>query len=162
MSRIRVALVSMIFVFTASHVFAADFAPFRGRWDGRTIEATPLTENAVFVLSGGEGVASRIGKFQMQAPHVSYLDTLAVEGSHIFIAQNGDQLVANFAGTFTPRPDGCLEGTFPSTFTGNGTGRFAGASGGYDFHIVACPSPTGFGFDSTATIDGGIALPKGK
>lgn len=162
MSKTRAGLAALIFVFITGEVFAGNLTPFRGRWDGRTIEATPLTENAVFVLSRGEGVASSIGKFQMDAPHVSYLDTFVVEGSHIFIAKNGDQLVADFAGTFTPRPDGCLEGTFPSTFTGNGTGRFAGASGGYDFHIVACPSPTGFGFDSTATFDGGIALVKGK
>lgn len=162
MFRTKVALVALIFVFITGEVSAGNLAPFRGRWDGRTLEATPLTENAVFVLSGGEGVASHIGKFQMQAPHVTYLDTLAVEGSHIFIANNGDQLVADFAGTFTERPDGCLEATLPSTFTGNGTGRFAGASGGYDFHIVACPSPTGFGFDSTATFDGSIALVKGK
>lgn len=160
MSKTKLALVAGMLLLTTGQLHAAKSATFRARWEGKTIEATPLTETAVFVLSSGEGQGSHLGKFTLQVPHTSYLDTLAVEGSHIFITSNGDQVVANFSGFFIPRADGCLEATLPAVFTGNGTGRLAGTTGSYDFNIVACPSPTGFGFDSTATMEGTISVGK--
>jgi len=63
-------------------------------------------------------------------------------------------VTAAISGQFVPTPDGNLEATLAGVITG-GTGRFAGASGSYDFHIIARPVPTGF--DSTATIDGVIS-----
>ena len=80
--------------------------------------------------------------------------TFEVSGTHVFVAPDGGTLTAEFAGQLTPNPDGSLEGTLPSTITG-GTGRFEGAAGAYDFHIVA--RPAAFGFDSTATISGTIS-----
>jgi hypothetical protein len=72
-------------------------------------------------------------------------------------AASGDMLNASFTGALAPNADGNLEGILPATITG-GTGRFAGATGSYQFHIVA--RPAAFGFDSTATIEGTMTLAK--
>ena len=90
----------------------------------------------------------------MTSPHLTFLDTLAVEGTQEFTAANGDTMSAMISGQFMPQQDGSLEGTLAGTITG-GTGRFAGASGSYDFHIIARPAE--FGFDSSATISGTIS-----
>ena len=75
--------------------------------------------------------------------------------SHAPPDRAGDTINATFTGGLAPNAEGCLEGTLPSTIVG-GTGRFEGATGSYDFHIVACPGT--FGCDSTATIDGTIQM----
>lgn len=138
----------------AAPVRGAELVPFRGTWAGSTVSATPVGENVVFVVSTGTGVATHLGKFEMTSPHLTYLNTFMVEGAQNFTAANGDTLTATFAGQLLPNADGSLEGTLTATITG-GTGRFEGASGSYDFHIIARPGA--FGFDSTATIDGAIA-----
>jgi hypothetical protein len=122
---------------------AAEFVPFSGYWVGTTVSATPIAPNVV------------LGRFEMTSPHLTYLDTFAVDGEQIFTAANGDTLVADFTGQFIPQADGSLEATLECVLTG-GTGRFAGATGSYDFHIVAVPNGT-TGFDSAATIDGEIS-----
>jgi len=52
-------------------------------------------------------------------------------------------------------PDGTVVGSLDCTFT-SGTGRFAGATGGYDFFLVATPQPGVFPpiFETEATIMG--------
>jgi hypothetical protein len=131
-----------------------ELVPFKGTWSGSTVSAEPLSPTLVFVVTEGPGAATHLGRFDLTVPHLSYLDTLRVEGDQIFTAANGDMLVASFEGQLAPREDGCLAGTLDATFT-SGTGRFAGATGGYDFHLVACPGE--FGFDSTGTFEGVIS-----
>jgi len=138
-----------------SRVSAAEFVPFTGYWVGTTVSATPVAPNVVLVVSSGTGNATQLGRFEMTSPHLTYLDTFAVEGEQIFTAANGDTLVAQFTGQFIPQPDGSLEATLECEIT-EGTGRFADATGSYDFHIVAVPNGT-TGFDSVATIDGAIS-----
>lgn len=139
---------------SVAHLAADQLVPFRGYWVGSTVSATPLGPNVVLVVSSGTGNASQLGRFEMTSPHLTYLDTLAVEGEQIFTAANGDALIAQFSGQFVPIGGGSLEAILECVISG-GTGRFAGATGTYDFHIVAVPGPTGF--DSTATIDGVIS-----
>lgn len=148
------SVVSLILIFAASSLLAGELVPFRAAWEGSTVSAAPVSPTVVFVVSSGAGEATHLGRFEMTSPHLTYLDTLAVEGEHNFTAANGDTLDASFSGHLAPGAGGCLEGTLPSTITG-GTGRFAGATGTYDFHIVACPAA--FGFDSTATIEGWVS-----
>ncbi len=128
--------------------------PFRGTWSGTTVSAEPQSPTLVFVVTEGPGTATHLGRFDLSIPHFSYLDTLRVEGDQIFTAANGDMISATFDGQLTPVEGGCLAGSLPAAISG-GTGRFAGATGSYDFHLVACPGPTGF--DSTATFDGVIS-----
>ena len=133
---------------------AGERVPFRGTWEGSTVSAVPVGPNVVLVVSSGEGRVTHLGRFTMTSPHLTFLDTFALEGEQIFTAANGDVLTATFTGQLAPNAEGNLEGALEAIITG-GTGRFAGATGSYDFHIVA--RPAAFGFDSTATIDGTIS-----
>lgn len=146
---------SVLVVVTSSPVAAGEDLPFRGAWEGSTDSATPLGPDVVLVVSSGSGEATRLGRFEMTSPHLTFLSTFEVEGEQNFTAANGDQLFAVFSGQFLPNPDGTLESTLEAIIIG-GTGRFRHASGGYDFHIVA--RPAAFGFDSTATFRGTIRL----
>ncbi len=154
----RHAIASLLFVIAAAApAVAADELPFKGTWTGSTVSAVPLSPDQVFVVADGPGQVTVVGKVVMTAPHISFLATGAVQGTHVFVAANGDTLVASFDGALAPNAEGNLEGTLPSTITG-GTGRFDGATGSYAFHIIA--RPAAFGFDSTATFDGTIVLAK--
>ena len=61
---------------------------------------------------------------------------------------------AEFAGYFSPTPDGFLYADLEATIVG-GTGRFAGATGSYTFSILFDPAT----FQSIATIEGTISHP---
>ena len=135
-------------------VAAAEQVPFTGSWSGSTVSATPVGPNVVLVVSSGSGQTTHLGRMVMTSPHLTYLDTFAVEGTQVFTAANGDILNATISGQFVPNAEGNLEATLIGLITG-GTGRFEGASGSYDFHIIA--RPAAFGFDSTATFDGMIS-----
>ena len=152
--RRSICLSVLVFALAARPAMADDLVPFKGHWRGSTVSATPVGDNVVLVVSAGSGNATRLGKFTMVSPHLTFLDTFAVEGTQIFTAANGDILNATITGQFVPNADGNLEATLAGVITG-GTGRFAGATGSYDFHIIA--RPAAFGFDSTATIDGSIS-----
>jgi hypothetical protein len=154
MTRRGIVVLFWCVVLVASAAGASELVPFRGTWQGSTVSAVPVAPNVVFVVSSGTGQATHLGRFEMTSPHFTYLDTFTVEGTQDFIAANGDTLTATFSGQLLPNADGCLAGTLPSTITG-GTGRFEGATGSYDFHIVACPGT--FGFNSTATFEGSIS-----
>lgn len=158
MSKHRVAGVSLAIALIASSLFAGDLVPFRGTWEGSTVSAVALSPTVVFVVSSGSGEATHLGRFEMTTPHYSYLDTFAIEGEQNFTAANGDTLDASYAGQLQLNAEGCVVGTLPASITG-GTGRFAGATGSYFFHLVACPAE--FGFDSTAAIDGWISTGRG-
>ena len=133
---------------------ADEVAPFKGTWEGKTVAADfSAFPPIVGVVASGTGEATQLGHFTMVSPHLNNVFTFEVEGDQNFTAANGDTLTAHFTGVFTPHPDGSLESTIPCTITG-GTGRFAGATGEYDFHIVATPLPDGSGYASVATIDG--------
>jgi hypothetical protein len=138
---------------------AGDQVPFRGTWTGDTVSATPVAPNVVLVVSTGSGNATQLGRFQMSSPHLTFLDTLAVDGHQFFTAANGDTVAATLSGQFVPTPQGNLEGTLTGVITG-GTGRFKNATGSYAFHILA--QPAAFGFHSTATFSGTISTPGSK
>ena len=150
-----VCLCVLVLAMAVSSASAAEFVPFSGYWVGSTVSATPIAPNVVLVVSSGTGNATQLGRFEMTSPHLTYLDTFAVDGEQIFTAANGDMLIAEFTGQFIPQADGSLEATLECVITG-GRGRFADATGSYDFHIVAVPNGT-TGFDSAATIDGMIS-----
>ena len=139
---------------------ASDLVPFKATWSGVTISADPTNFPVVAVVSAGEGRGTQLGRFTMVSPHTSDVFTFALEGDQIFTAANGDTLTAHFAGHLAPTiVDGNLVsvgGVVPCTITG-GTGRFANATGTYNFTITAIPLADGSGFASTATMDGVIS-----
>lgn len=135
---------------------ASEFVPFKATWSGITVAADVSNFPIVAVIASGEGQGTHLGHFTMVSPHLNNVLTFELEGDQNFTAANGDTLSAHFAGHLTPNADGSLTGTLPCVFT-HGTGRFAGVSGSYDFHITAVPLADGSGFASTATIDGVIS-----
>ena len=130
------------------------------RCAGVTISADPTNFPVVAVVSAGEGLGTHLGRFTMVSPHNSNVFTFALDGDQIFTAANGDTLTAHFEGYLTPTlVDGVpvkVSGVVPCTITG-GTGRFANATGSYNFTITAIPLADGSGFASTATMDGVIS-----
>lgn len=156
--RLALTAAALVVLIGASPARAAEQVPFRGVWAGQTISAEVDPDNPalVTVVSSGIGQATHLGRFTMESPHVTNLGDLTVFGQQIFTAANGDKIFATFSGQFVPTGDGVLESTLSGTITG-GTGRFANASGSYDFVIVA--RPAAFGFASTAIFAGTIASP---
>ena len=146
----------VVLVALGFHSNAAEFVPFKATWSGVTVAADLSNFPIVAVVASGEGEGTGLGHFTMVSPHLNNVFTFELWGTQNFTAANGDTVTASFAGKLTPNPDGSLSGTLPCVITG-GTGRFAGATGHYDFTITAVPLPDGSGFASTATIDGVIS-----
>jgi hypothetical protein len=85
----------------------------------------------LFVDGAGSGIATHLGRFTVNYEHVVDLPTLAGTGTAQFIAANGDRLFTEVTGQANPTEDpdvAYIEETY--TILG-GTGRFAGATGGF-------------------------------
>lgn len=137
---------------------AQQMVPFKGHWTGVTVSADLTTFPVVAVLSEGEGRATHLGRYEMASPHTSDVFTGETIGEQIFTAANGDSVTAHCEGFPLPQPDGTVVGSLDCEFT-SGTGRFAGATGGYEFFLVATPQPGVFPpiFETEATITGSIS-----
>lgn len=132
--------------------------PFKAVFKGQAISAVPTPDpDVLLVTTVGGGNGTHLGKFTMVAPHLSNLVTLEVQGTQNFTAANGDTLAASFTGQFHPIPGGFLAASIDCTITG-GTGRFAGASGGYTFNIVFDPAT----LTDVSVINGTITLANGN
>ena len=153
----ELSLAFVLLAGTAVPAAAAD-VPFKGRFTGRAVSAVPTGDPAVILVTTvGGGRATHLGNFTMVSPHLSDLATLGVEGTQNFTAANGDTLTATFSGQFHVTEDGFLAASIECTITG-GTGRFAGAGGGYTFDIVFDPAT----LTDVSVIDGTITLPNGN
>ncbi len=106
--------------------------PFRGTLEGDVtrLPAPPV----VLVDIEATGVATRLGRFTLDVPHVVDPATSQAVGLYKFVAANGDELTAEFTGqgTFIAGTD-FLSIEEIATITG-GTGRFAGATGSFVVH----------------------------
>ena len=142
---------------TAATVSAQQTVPLKGHWTGLTLSADLTTFPVVSIVSGGGGQLSHFGNFTMVSPHTTNVFTGETLGEQIFTAANGDTMTAYCAGFPQPQQDGTVAGTLDCTITG-GTGRFAGATGSYDFSLVASPRTDGGpGFATEAEITGFIS-----
>lgn len=126
-----IALVSL-----SSSDVTAESVPFKGSWSGETISAVPIGPTTVSIVSEGGGELTHLGSYTMVSPHTSDLFGIT-EGDQIFTAANGDELTAYCQGTpvfdmntFT------VTGTLDCEVT-SGTGRFADASGTYEFAFTS-------------------------
>jgi hypothetical protein len=130
--------------------------PFKGAWTGVTVSADLTNFPVVAVVSTGTGELTHLGRYEMTSPHTSHVFTGETIGDQLFTAANGDTLTAFCEGFPQPQPDGTVVGGLACEITG-GTGRFEGASGSYEFFLVASPLPDGSGFATEATITGEIS-----
>jgi len=78
------------------------------------------------------GNATHLGRFTLSLPHeVNLADTpVSATGTFVFIAANGDQVSGTFTGLVDSAAPPVFHVTETATITG-GTGRFAGATGGF-------------------------------
>jgi hypothetical protein len=117
-------------------VAAGEQVPFSGRFAG----VTTITSDTSTTRCGdvdGTGIATHLGLFTVTIPHCLTKATKSTIGSYYFTAANGDTLSANFSGqaSLTSTP-GVLFEVENATITG-GTGRFAGATGGFTVERLA-------------------------
>ena len=153
----KMSLIVALWAGTAAPGPAAD-VPFKGVFTGQAISAVPTDQPGVLLITTvGDGNATQLGGFTIVSPHLADLFTLEVEGTQTFTAANGDTLTASFAGQFTVIDGGLLGASIDCTITG-GTGRFAGAGGGYTFDIVFDPAT----LTNLSAVDGTIVLPTGQ
>lgn len=113
---------------------AGEAVPFKGRLDG-TVTRTPLTPPFVKIDIAATGNATQLGAFKLSVPHIVDMSTTprAAVGQYVFIAANGDMLVANFKGAAVPTATpGVLAIVEKAVFDpAKSTGRFAGATGSF-------------------------------
>jgi hypothetical protein len=152
-----VSLIVALLVCSGTPGLATD-VPFKGVFSGQAVSAAPTDDpDVLLVTTVGGGNTTHLGSFTMVSPHFSDLVSLGVEGTQNFTAANGDTLTASFTGQFSVIEGGLLAATIDCTITG-GTGRFAGAGGGYTFDIVFDPAT----LSDLAFIDGTIVLANGN
>lgn len=147
---------AILAITAAAPISAAQAVPFKGSWSGVTVSADPTNFPVVAVVAEGSGQLTHLGRYFMTSPHTSNVFTGETIGDQIFTAANGDTLTASCAGFPAFQPDGSVEGSLDCEITG-GTGRFADATGNYEFYLVAAPLADGSGFATEATITGTIS-----
>ena len=109
---------------------SAHEVPFKGSLEG-VVSMTPLAPPFMSVLVNATGNATQLGQFTLAIPHVVNRTDRTAVGTYEFTAANGDTLSADFTGKATPTATpGVLYIEETATITG-GTGRFAGANGGF-------------------------------
>ena len=150
--------VLVISMLSATAIGAATSVPFKGSWSGETISADfsnfpPI----VGVVAAGSGQLTHLGRYTMTSPHTTDVETGETIGDQIFTAANGDMLTAFCAGFPAFQPNGTVVGSLECAITG-GTGRFEGATGSYEFFLIATPAPSGLGFVTEAQITGDISF----
>jgi hypothetical protein len=137
----------------AAPVAARAEVPFNGSLTG-TAAITPLDPPFVSVRIDGAGIATQLGRFTVEIPHVVNQATRVAVGSYEFTAANGDTVTAEFTGQATLVSPGVLAVAETATITG-GTGRFAGATGSFVTERVFYVA-TGF---TTGSFHGTISSP---
>lgn len=138
---ILAAALLMALVWTAP-AGAGDAVPFHGTSDGwllgfdtnpEAIAARCADPGNTWAVSSfqGWGPTTHLGKTHAVAEHCSYIDPPGSygEGHLTLTAANGDMLYATYAG-YTLYVDGPMVGFADDFEFYDGTGRFAGASGG--------------------------------
>lgn len=125
-----VALTALAVLLFARPVAAGEQVPFQGSFDG-TVTHTPVDPQTDSVLVEATGTATQLGAFSVDVAHLVNTVARTAAGTYEFTAANGDTLTASFTGQASPTATpGVLLVVETATITG-GTGRFAGATGGF-------------------------------
>ena len=136
--------------------YAADTVPFQATIDTQPTFLGPCGPTCVMLDIAGSGVASQLGRLDMDGPSQINFATLQQTGTSTLTAADGSTLEISFAGTFIPGQtpgDATFQGTW--TVTG-GTKRFADADGGGTYHGSAS------GDSGVLHLDGRVSRPGRK
>ena len=109
---------------------AREQVPLKGDLAG-VVTHTPVDPQTDSVLVEATGTATHLGEFTVSVAHLVNTTARTAAGTYQFTAANGDTLIAQFTGQASPTATpGVLSIVETSTIIG-GTGRFAGATGGF-------------------------------
>jgi hypothetical protein len=130
--------------------------PFKG--SVQAVERYEFQDTTMFVDTTGTGVATHLGLFTVTWEFTVNLLNLEGIGSAHFIAANGDNVFTESLGQGIPTetPD-IFRVVEAHTITG-GTGRFAGAAGGFDLERLV-NTATG---DTAGSFEGTIMIHNAK
>lgn len=146
---------------SATETDSAQTLPFKGTLEGRHVSRTPLSPPLVFDRFETEGHATQIGRFGLVIESTVDFGSRPVTGAgtYVFVAANGDRLVADQTGSSTlVRPGTVLITEHATIDPARSTGRFAGAEGMFSVERLA-DAATGVGGLTTGTFQGVISLP---
>jgi hypothetical protein len=113
----------------AGHASAGDQVPFHGRYKG-VDTGTPLAPPFASATVEAEGVATHLGRLEFTQVVAVNTATGVGSGTFLLTAANGDTVFGTLGGQATFTPPNVLSIVEIATITG-GTGRFAGATGGF-------------------------------
>jgi len=144
----------------AAHVELPVLLPFKGTLDGSHISRTPLNPPIVADRFEAEGLATRLGRFQLVIEATVDFGSRPVTGAgtYTFTAADGDRLVASHTGFSSLVAPGLVLITEHATIDpARSTGRFAGAEGTFTVERLA-DAATGVGGVTVGTVEGTISV----
>jgi hypothetical protein len=128
--RVGVALAVVTVLRLAGPAAAGEQVPFRGVVEG-SFTSTPIPGTiSALVVATGTGKANQLRHFSFDFPLIVNLATQTGGGFYTFTAANGVRVFAEVVAESRLLPNGLRRVVEIGTITG-GTGRFAGATGGY-------------------------------
>lgn len=140
----------------ASSVAAGQAVPFKGSVQAE--ESYDIQGTTLFVDTTGTGVATHLGLFSVTWEFTVNLLNGAGIGSAHFIAANGDSIFTESLGQGDPTIEDPAVTRVVETHTiTGGTGRFAGATGGFTLERLV--NMTGI---TAGSFSGSIVIHKGK
>ena len=125
------ALAVLAVLSLAGPVAAGEQVPFKGNLEGELVTSTPLTPPFVFNKSAITGNATHLGQYELVLAVIRNTTDRTSIGSFQFVAANGDTLTGVLTGTSTSTPTPGVSLVMETAIITGGTGRFAGATGGF-------------------------------
>ena len=122
------SLALAIAVGLAGSAVAVDQVRFKGVLEGTVTRTLPPPPPPFHVDVSTAGTATQLGLFKLEIPHD--VSPPNASGFYHFLSADGDTLTAEFTGVSTLVSPGFLYIVETATIKG-GTGRFAGATGGF-------------------------------
>ncbi len=123
----------------ASPVAAGEQVPFQGSLEGERVAFIP----AVFAQINATGNASQLGQYELVIRANLSPGAPVATGTFEFVAANGDTLTGEFIGQRFPTEIPGVDAFVETAVILGGTGRFAGATGGFQTARIAWLSDTG-------------------
>jgi hypothetical protein len=155
-----IAAAALVALGFAPSLRADDQVPFKGSFDLLVLAVTQLDPTHLRFDAEAHVLATHLGKAQGPGFFVLDLMTLDYFGEATWVAANGDAVFLAFVGQFIPT---ATPGLFDSVATFeivDGTGRFAGASGGASvggqFDAITSSAPAPLPFVGTVSSPGSL------
>lgn len=128
----RIAVATVAVLALAGPATAGDQVALHGILAGDyTVTPIPNTPTANLLVSA-TGIASPLGLFELEIPHVVNFVTASAVGSYHFKTILGEELNGTFTGHSTPiGTDGAYVLVVEDVTITDGTGRFAGVTGSF-------------------------------